>query len=186
MRNLLSGTMASKRSGLLPQVTSATSCSNHSAIQVIRPSNNGVRICSLLARLAEGGRCLIDRTHSSWCCSLFATWKAEWCTPKPTLLEQLAWPPLRVQAGTCDTILPMLRPCRKDRHLTPVEPNKRLKAGKVTSRQAPATFSCKQLHAQPCVRPFFAKEGTVPHSFVIQNRHTVLKAAEAVTVSRIL
>ena len=56
-----------------PHVTSATSCSNHSAIQVIRPSDNGARICRL-ARLAEGGirRCLYDRAHSSWCCSLSA------------------------------------------------------------------------------------------------------------------
>ena len=54
-----------------PHVTSATSCSNHSAIRVTRPSDNGVRICSL-ARPAEGGRFLIDRAHSSWCCSLFA------------------------------------------------------------------------------------------------------------------
>ena len=73
-----------------PHVTTATSCGNHSAIQVIRPSDmyNGVPvpICSL-ARLAEGGRCLIDRAHSSWCCSLFAkSWMvhAETDTPGTT------------------------------------------------------------------------------------------------------
>ena len=54
-----------------PHVTPATPCSNHSASQLLRLSDNGERICSL-AQLAEGGRCFFDRAHSSWCCSLFA------------------------------------------------------------------------------------------------------------------
>ena len=91
--------MASKCSGLLrlDHVTPATSCSDHSAIQVIRPCDNinGWVHASAVwhGSLKEEDALSIERIQAGVARCLLK--KIEWRMPKPTLLEQLDWPALR-------------------------------------------------------------------------------------------